>query len=112
VKTRIMYIEDKGGGIIGSARIGSISFSKSGATLYYRDSAFQSQKGAGFKSNYFEVESGTEFWISGPRRHGADRLYGGLVEIDEDVREKYWVEIRELPQQKHFTSFVSVGKNK
>jgi hypothetical protein len=37
----------------------------------------------------------------GPRRDGRDRLYcpGGLpVEIDDDVREEYWREIRKKPE--------------
>jgi hypothetical protein len=29
MKSRIMYIEDKGGGLIGPARIGRVTFSKS-----------------------------------------------------------------------------------
>jgi len=67
---------------------------------------FQSLKGNGFKSNYFEVETGKEYWISGPKRDGQDRLYGnGIpVEIDEDVREKYWTEIRKKPSLKHRTT--------
>ena len=112
VRTRIMYIEDKSGGITGPARIGRVSFSKSGATIYYAGRSFQSQKGMGFKSNYFEVESGAEYWISGPRKDGLDRLYAGTVEIDEDVREEYWSDIRGLPQNQHLASFSSPGKNK
>jgi hypothetical protein len=55
--------------------------------------------GAGFKSNYYDIETGEEFWISGPRKDGADRLYGepAAVEIDDDVREEYWTEIRGRP---------------
>ena len=112
MNSRIMYIEDKSGGITGPARIGRVTFSKSGATLYYGGHSFQSLKGSGFKANYFEVESGAEFWISGPRKDGLDRLYGGLVEVDEDVREEYWVEIRGLPGNLHVLSFSSAGKNK
>ncbi|HYI99325.1 MAG TPA: hypothetical protein VEX36_06575 [Thermoleophilaceae bacterium] len=96
MQTRVMYIESKAGGLSGPARIGRVSFSKSGRTLYYRGRAFQSLKGSGFKANYYDVETGEEYWISGPRKDGADRLYGGStpVEIDEDVREEYWTEIR------------------
>lgn len=52
---------------------------------------FQSLKGTGFKANYFEVESGGHYWISGPRKDKNDRLYGGNggVKIDNDVREEY-----------------------
>jgi hypothetical protein len=36
MKTRIMYIEQKDDGINGPARIGRVTFSKSGRSLYYR----------------------------------------------------------------------------
>ena len=101
-KTRIMYIECKAGELTGPARIGRVTYSKTGSSIYYGGKSFQSLKGKGFKANYFEVESGDEYWISGPRRDGADRLYGERVpvEIDEDVRTEYWTKIRRLPQAK------------
>lgn len=91
-----MYIEDKSGGLVGPARIGRVTFSKSGKTIYYGGRGFQSLGGSGFKANYFAVDNGEHFWISGPRRDGQDALYGGKgnVEIDEDVKEEYWREIR------------------
>jgi hypothetical protein len=94
---RIMYIERKAGELTGEARIGLVRFSRSGGTLYYRGQRFQSLKGAGFKANYFDVDSGEEYWISGPRRDGCDRLYGERlpVEIDGDVQGEYWTKIRE-----------------
>src|SRR5260370_30971294 len=53
----------------------------------------------GFKANYFDVEFSAEYWISGCKKGGHDRLYPGLIEIDPDVREEYWKEIRALPQK-------------
>lgn len=90
-RSRIMYIEDKSQGIQGDARIGRVFYSKSGKTLYYQGMIFQSLKGAGFKSNYCNIETGGKYWISGPRKDQQDRLYGGNhgVKIDEDVREEY-----------------------
>ncbi len=70
MKTRIMYIESKAGGLVGPARIGRVTFSKTGATLHYGGKSFQSLKGRGFKSNYYEIESGEPYWISGPRKDG------------------------------------------
>jgi hypothetical protein len=95
-----MYIESKGDGLNGSARIGRATFSKTGGTIYYQGKSFQSLKGKGFKSNYFEMETGEHYWISGPKKNGCDRLYGGSlpIEIDDDVREEYWSEIRQQPQ--------------
>jgi hypothetical protein len=71
---RIMYIECKAGGLTGPARIGRVTFSQTRRTLYYRGQKFQSLKGAGFKSNYFDVETGEDYWISGPKRNGGDAL--------------------------------------
>jgi len=95
-KTRIMYIECKAGGLTGAARIGRVTYSKTGATIYYRGKEFRSLKGAGFKANYYEVETGEEYWISGPRRDGLDALYDTNIaaEVDEDVKDEYWGQIR------------------
>ena len=103
MKRRIMYIERKAGSLEGEARIGRVTFSKTGKTLYYRGRRFQSLKGAGFKSNHYDVETGEEYWISGCKRDGSDRLYGGKhppVEIDDEVREEYWADIRRAPEKK------------
>ena len=101
MNSRIMYIESKAGGLIGPARIGRVMFSRTRCTLYYGGQTFQSLKG-GYKANYFEVSSGAEYWISGPKRDGSDRLYGEriAIEIDEDVRDEYWTTIRNLPQNR------------
>jgi len=98
---RIMYIECKTGGLTGAARIGRVTFSKTGRTLYYQDQKFPSLKGAGFKSNYYDVDTGEYYWISVPKRNGGDALYGGgtPLEIDEDVREDYWRDIRPQPHR-------------
>lgn len=98
---RIMYIECKAGGLTGPGRIGRVTFSQTRRTLYYRGHKFQSLKGAGFKSNYFDVDTGEDYWISGPKRYGGDTLYGGNspVEIDDDVREEYWRSIRRQPHR-------------
>jgi len=101
--SRIMYIESKAQSLNGPARIGRVIFSKTRATLYYKGQEFQSLKGSGFKANYFDVETHDRYWISGPRRDGTDRLYVSNipVEIDHDVREEYWTEIRKKPELKN-----------
>ena len=99
---RIMYIEDKSDQLVGPARIGRVTFSKSGKSLHYKGKTFQSLKGNGFKANYFDVESGDHYWISGPKKNGEDGLYGPKpTPIDEDVREEYWTHIREKPENKN-----------
>ena len=97
----IMYVECKAGALTGPARIGRVTFSKTGRTLYCRGQRFQSLKGAGFKSNYYDVDTGEDYWISGPKRAGGDALYGASIpiEIDADVREEYWRDIRRQPER-------------
>lgn len=100
MKTRIMYIESKGGGLIGPARIGRVTFSKTGATLSYAGRSFQSLKGSGFKSNYFDIETGDRYWISGLKKNGQDSLYATSVRpaVDADVHDEYWTQIRGLSE--------------
>jgi hypothetical protein len=105
MKSRIMYIECKAGGLVGDARIGRVTFSKAGKSIYYNGKTFKTLKGTGFKSNYVDEETGEEYWISGPKKNGQDRLYGERlpIEIDEDVREEYWTAIRNESQNKKKT---------
>ena len=110
MKTQIMYIEYKGDGLAGRARIGRVSFSDSGKTIYYRGQSFQSLKGQGYKANYFDLKTGARYWISGCKKAGGDTLYPGTIEVDEDAREEYWLTIRKLPERVHETSFRSEGK--
>ncbi len=97
-KTRIMYIENKSESLNGPARIGRVTFSKTGKSINYGGRTFQSLKGSALKANYFDIDTGEEFWISGPRMDGQDRLHPKSslpVEIDADVVEEYWRDIRQ-----------------
>ena len=98
-----MYLELKSGDVTGPARIGRVTTSKTGRTLYCGGMSFQSLKGAGSKSNYYDVEKGDQWWISGCKRDGTDRLYdeANPVYIDADVRVEYWTTIRGAPERKH-----------
>jgi hypothetical protein len=49
--------------------------SKSGQSLHYEGKTLQTLKGRGFKANYFEVDTGEQYWISGCRKDGMDALY-------------------------------------
>jgi hypothetical protein len=110
-RTRIMYIEYKGDGIVDAAKIGRVTFSKTGKTLYYQGRRFASLAGRGFKANYVDEETGEEYWISGCKKDGTDALYSTSVEIDEDVREEYWTEIRNRPELTQTTSSKVPGKH-
>jgi len=96
-RTRIMYLEDKSEGLNGPAWIGRVTHSKTGQSLTYNGRTFQKLGGRGFKANYFDVDTGDHFWISGPRKDGADRLYPQSsvpVVVDDDVADEYWTQIR------------------
>lgn len=106
-----MWIERKDG-LAGPARIGRVTFSKSRKSLHYDGKTFHTLAGRGFKTNYVDVETGEEYWISGCHRDGRDALYTTDVEIDEDVRVEYWTEIRGQPDKVRVARFRAIGKCK
>lgn len=97
---RIMYIENKEDGLDGPGRIGWVEISRTSRSYSYDGKRFLKTKG-GYKYNCVEEESGAEYWISGPKKRGGDKLYGGVVGIDEDAREEYWTNIRKQPESSH-----------
>ncbi len=91
-KRRVMYVENKDGEIHGVAgRIGWVSFSQTGRTVYYRDKQLQRSKGQGIRGNYFDVETGEEYWISGIKARGSNAHRAGRtkVKVDADAIEEY-----------------------
>ncbi|UCD12597.1 MAG: hypothetical protein JSU88_05840 [Nitrospinaceae bacterium] len=110
MKSRIMYLESGGGLALDGGRIGRVSFPKTGKTLRYAGRQFRSLNGQGYKENYYDIDSGEYYLISGPRRDGNDALYPMTIEVDADVREEYWCEIRNRPDLKDEPSFRSPGK--
>jgi hypothetical protein len=95
---RLMFIEEKGGNLSGEGRMGWVDMSRSCRTYRYAGRELL-RIGGGYKYNALDVESGTEFWVSGPHRDGADMLYGGVVAIDEDARVEYWTTVRNCPDR-------------
>lgn len=98
-----MYMECQGGALTGPARIGRVSFSKSRRTVYYSGQVLRRLPYPGFKANHYDVATGLDYWVSGTKRDGGDRLYGERVPVyvDEDVREEYWAVIRGRPDRMH-----------
>lgn len=91
---QLMWIEDKGDeALVAPARIGYETPSKSGRSLHYRGRTFQTLRGSGYKANYVDVETGEYFWISACRKDGMDALYSTDVEVDDDARQAYWIEV-------------------
>ena len=68
--TRIMYIEEKVDGIVGPARIGRVTYSKTASSLHYKGRRFNSLKGRGFRTNYCDAETLEQYWISGCGKMG------------------------------------------
>jgi hypothetical protein len=99
-----MYVENKSGGLDGEGRIGWVELSRSGRTYVYRGRELQKTK-SGYKYNCIDTATGDHWWVSGPRKDGADRLYGGLVQIDDDARVEYWTRVREQPARAALTEY-------
>ncbi len=91
MQTRIMYIELKSGyNDNGPAWIGRAGFSKSGRTVYFNGKAFK-KGGQGYYSNYFDLETGDEYWISGVKRNERNRHWAGSgkIMIDSECVDEY-----------------------
>lgn len=88
-----MYVENKE---TGEARVGWVESSRTHRTLRYAGRALR-RVGSGYKWNAFDEDTGETYWVSGPHRDGRDRLYGGVVAVDEDARVAYWTEVRARP---------------
>lgn len=108
---RVMWIEDKSSGLAGPARIGWVEVKNGGKKVVYGDQTFLSLRGRGFKSNFYDVSTKDEYWISGCRRDGRDALYNTTAEVDEDAAEEYWVRIRNSPEKIAVRKFRAQGKH-
>jgi hypothetical protein len=89
---RVMYLENKDGLIDGArARIGWVSFSKSGRTIYYAGRSLKSIGGRGIRGNFIDERSGEEFWVSGIKKRGSNAHADEAtsVAIDADAKDEY-----------------------
>jgi len=92
LKRRLMYVENKDGLIAGSdARIGWVTFSKTGQTVYYRGKSFLKAGGQGVRGNFIDTETGEEYWISGVKKRGSNAHWAesASVVVDEDAQDAY-----------------------
>ncbi len=98
VKSLLMrYIELKTGyNDDGPAWIGYVMPSKSGRTLYFNDRALQSTAEYAGKdgcSNYFDIETGERFWVSGVKKNTTNRHRAARaktpIQIDRRAVEEY-----------------------
>lgn len=91
MKRRVMYVESKGSPIDGAhARIGWVTFSKTGKTVYYREKTLQ-KASRGIAGNFFDTETGDEYWVSGIKTKGSNAHPHTPVKVavDDDAVEEY-----------------------
>lgn len=96
----LMYIELKTGySDDGPAWIGYVKISKTKKTIYFNDRAFQKYNGC--YSNYVDIETGDEYWISGLKKKESNRHWAGhgKIMIDQRAVDEYLslIEEKELP---------------
>src|ERR1700740_1761933 len=87
----VMYIGNKDGDIDGvPARIGWVTFSKTGLSVHYRGRMLKRLKGQGVRGNYMDEVTGHEYWVSGVKKNGSNRHRASStkIEVDEDAREE------------------------
>jgi hypothetical protein len=85
-----MYVELKSGyGDNGPAWIGTAFFSRTFQTIYFNGQIFKKQQG--IAGNYYELQTGDEYWISGVKKRSTNRHWagGGKILIDENVIPEY-----------------------
>ena len=89
---RVMYVENKDGDIEGvSARIGWVTFSKTGISVKYRGKTLRRSKGRPVNGNFFDVDTNETYWVSGIKRNGSNQhpCERISVQVDGDAREEY-----------------------
>ena len=121
MNTRLMYVELKSGySDNGPAWIGLVTFSRTKTTIYFNNKAFK--KSPGVSSNFYDIETGDEYWISGIKKNGEDRHWAGSgkILIDKKVVDEYLIitgdekldksrfEITEILETRDKSEFVEI----
>ena len=89
---RVMYVENKDGDIDGvPGRIGWVTFSQTGRSVYYRGRTLKRVKGGGIRGNFYDDATGQEYWISGVKKEGSNTHWAEStkVQIDSDAMDEY-----------------------
>ena len=98
----------------GPAWIGLVSFSKSGKTVYFNEKAFQRIGSDRVRGNFYEIESGDEYWISGVKKDMTDRhkFGGGKIFVEKRILSDYLQTIgrTELPKTGYELTEVDTEK--
>lgn len=88
---RVMFIQVKTGHNTdkGPAWISRVRYSKSWQTAYWHGLTLRHATGM-FDANFYDTQSGDEYWLSGPHRDRGDTRYSTIrPTVDDDVREIY-----------------------
>jgi len=88
---RIMYVQLKTGYDIdrGPTWISRVRFTKTWKTAYWHGKTLRRWPGMG-DSNFYDVATNDEYWVSGPKRDRTDGRYSAIQpEVDEDATEAY-----------------------
>ena len=102
----LKYIELKSGySDDGPAWIAHVRQSKSGRTVYFNGRALARSGGQGIQGNHRDIETREEFWVSGIKKNGCDRLWagGGIVLVERSAVEEYLqiIGVTELDSSKY-----------
>ena len=90
-----MYVQLKTGFDLdrGPAWIARVSFSKSWRTLTFHDKRLRRVTGTAFANadaNFYDVDTGDRYWVSGPKRDQTDGRHSSQQPvIDDDARAAY-----------------------
>lgn len=113
MKTKIKYIELKSGfSHNGPAWIGLVSYSKSGKTIYFDGKAFQRIGSDRMRGNFYDIETGEEYWISGVKKNQQDRhIYGnGKIQVEKRILMEYLKSINEETLNLKFYEIVELNE--
>ena len=92
---RIMYVQLKTGHNTdaGPSWSGWVRFTKTWRTAYFQGRTLRRVTGtahANFDANFYDIDNGEEFWISGPKRDRTDGRYSRQQPVvEEDARAAY-----------------------
>lgn len=74
----------------GPAWVGWVRFSKTWQTAHFHGRTLRRVRGGGVRGNFYDVESGEEFWVSGPKRDRTDaRFSAQQPTIEHDAQAAY-----------------------
>ena len=85
-----MYVQLKTGHNTdrGPAWVSWVRFSKTWQTAYWQDRTLA--RGQDWDANFYDVDTGELFWLSGPKRDRSDGRYSNAQPtVDADVKEAY-----------------------